>query len=72
MMIKAALTGQPASGVGHEIQQKRNKMKMIYKVGRRKIASQMGRGAMIPTRAKSSLLQRNVEICNDEQLFFQV
>ena len=31
MMIKAALNGQPASGVGHEIQRKRQKLKDIYR-----------------------------------------
>ena len=36
--IIAAMNGQPAAGVGNEVQDKRDKIKQIYRAGRRKIA----------------------------------
>jgi len=49
-MIRTALKGQPAQGVGFDIQKKREKMKAIYKQGWRKLGS---RGAN--TRQSSAL-----------------
>ena len=53
MMIKAALSGQPASGVGAEIQQKREKMRMIYKTGRRQQSSTQYRSMTASLYAKT-------------------